>query len=130
MCQELGVKIDLEKNVKELDLGENMEEIDAMDWMLTHQLSSKNLSVGEKLAMTDEFKKEVALENEKKRKETEGRPSKNCTPIGVQNSHENTEVRNRSETWTDSQIAQKAGVGTGTVTRYNRVMNSDDDNIN
>lgn len=25
-----------------------------MDWMLTHQLSSKNLSIGEKLAMTEE----------------------------------------------------------------------------
>ena len=30
-----------------------------MDWMLTHQLSSKNLSTGEKLAMTEEFQKEV-----------------------------------------------------------------------
>ncbi len=48
---------------------EQKEFIDAMDWMLTHQLSSKNLSVGEKLAMTEEFKKEVALENEKKRLE-------------------------------------------------------------
>lgn len=35
--------------------------------MLTHQLSSKNLSVGEKLAMTEEFQKEVALENKKKK---------------------------------------------------------------
>lgn len=129
MCRELGIEIDLDENVEEINLGENAEEIDAMDWMLTHQLSSKNLSVGEKLAMTDEFKREVALENEKKRKETEGRPSKNCTPIGVQNNHENTEVRNRSETWTDSQIAQKAGVGTGSVARYNKIMNSDDEEL-
>lgn len=63
--------------------------------------------------MTEEFKKEVALENEKKRKETEGRPSKeNCTPIGVQNTDDN---RSRSNTWTDSQTAKKAGVGVGTV---------------
>ena len=41
-----------------------------MDWMLTHQLSSKNLSVGEKLAMMDEFKEEVRIENEKKRLST------------------------------------------------------------
>ena len=39
-----------------------------MDWMHTHQLSSKNLTDGEKLAMTMELQKEIALENEKKRK--------------------------------------------------------------
>lgn len=95
-----------------------------MDWMHTHQLSSKNLTAGEKLAMTMELQKEIALENEKKRKKTEGRPSKeNCTPIGVQNPDNN---RVHSNSWTDSQTAKKAGVGVGTVARYNRVMNSDD----
>lgn len=78
-----------------------------MDWMITHQLSSKNLSVGEKLAMTEEFKKEVALENEKKKKESDKKFYGNqhevvSTPIGVQSSKE------RSETWTDNQIAKKA----------------------
>ena len=68
MCKELGVEIG-DDNIEEIDLGDDAEEIDAMDWMLTHQLSSKNLSVGEKLAMTEEFKKEVVLENEKKKKE-------------------------------------------------------------
>lgn len=127
MCKELGVEIDLEKNVEEIDLGNNADEIDAMDWMLTHQLSSKNLSAGEKLAMTEEFKKEVTLENEKKRKETEGRPlKKNCTPIGVQFPDD---TRPRSETWTDAQTAKKAGVGVGTVARYNRVMNSNDESL-
>lgn len=127
MCKELDVKIDLEKNVEEIDLGDDADEIDAMDWMLTHQLSSKNLTVGEKLAMATEFKKEVALENEKKRKETVGRPSKeNCTPIGVQFPDD---TRPRSETWTDAQTAKKAGVGVGTVARYNRVMNSNDESL-
>lgn len=37
-----------------------------MDWILTHHLSSKNLTPGEKLAMMDEFKEEVRVENEKK----------------------------------------------------------------
>lgn len=34
--------------------------------MLIHQLSSKNLSIGEKIAITEEFQKEVKIENEKK----------------------------------------------------------------
>lgn len=126
MCKELGVEID-DDNIEEIDLGDDAEEIDAMDWMHTHQLSSKNLTAGEKLAMTMELQKEIALENEKKRKETEGRPRKeNCTPIGVQNTDDN---RSRSNTWTDYQTAKKAGVGVGTVARYNRVMNSDDENL-
>ena len=46
--------------------------------------------------MTMELQKEIALENERKRKETEGRPRKeNCTPIGVQNTDDN---RSRSNT--------------------------------
>lgn len=128
MCQELGIKIDLEKNVEEIELGDFAEEIDAMDWMLTHQLSSKNLSVNERMAMVDDFKEEVKLENEKKKKETEGRPSKNCTPVGVQNK-DTKETRIHSETWTDSQIAKKAGVGVRTVARYNKVMNSNDEDL-
>ena len=128
MCRELGIEIDLDENVEEINLGENAEEIDAMDWMLTHQLSSKNLSVGEKLAMTDEFKREVALENEKKKKESDKKFYGNqhevvSTPIGVQS------TKTRSETWTDSQIAQKAGVGTGSVARYNKIMKSDDEKL-
>lgn len=65
MCKELGVEID-DDNIEEIDLGDDAEEIDAMDWMHTHQLSSKNLTAGEKLAMTMELQKEIALENEKK----------------------------------------------------------------
>ena len=76
--------------------------------------------------MTEEFKKEVSLENEKKKKESDKKFYGNqhevvSTPIGVQSS------KTRSETWTDSQIAQKAGVGTGSVARYNKIMNSDDE---
>ena len=41
----------------------------------------------------------------------------------------NEKIKERSETWTDSQIAQKAGVGTGSVARYNKIMNSDDEEL-
>lgn len=34
-----------------------------------------------------------------------------------------------SETWTDSQTAKKAGVGIGTVVRYNKVMNSNNEDL-
>ncbi len=76
---------------------------------MTHQLSSKNLSPGEKLAMMDEFKEEVRIENEKKKKETEGRPPKNLSPVGDKINEPKFDTR------TDAQVAAKAGVGVGTV---------------
>ena len=39
----------------------------------------------------------------------------------------NSKIDGRKDSWTDSQTAKKAGVGVGTVARYNRVMNSDDE---
>lgn len=98
-----------------------------MDWMLTHQLSSKNLSTGEKLAMTEEFQKEVTLENEKKRLEGNSKGGSSNNEVSLQlecNLKEDDPVR--KDSWTDSQTAKKAGVGIGTVARYNRVMNSDE----
>ena len=96
-------------------LGDNATIIDAMDWMLTHQLSSQNLSVGEKLAMTEEFQKEVALENERKKREGNklGADITNNKTVSLQ-----SEAKRNRETNTDRQIAEKAGVGTGTVARY------------
>lgn len=55
-----------------------------MDLMLTHQLSSKNLSIGEKFAMTEEFQKEVALENEKKRLEWNSKGGSSNNEVSLQ----------------------------------------------
>ncbi len=102
-----------------------------MDWMHTHQLSSKNLTAGEKTRHDNRTSKRNSLRKQEKKKEkaneqfygnrfTENKESVESTPIGVQS-------KSRSDTWTDSQTAKKkAGVGIGTVARYNRVMNSDE----
>ncbi|RKI37102.1 hypothetical protein D7V86_24930 [bacterium D16-51] len=39
--------------------------------MFTHQLSSKNLTVNERMTMVDDFKEEVRIENERKREESD-----------------------------------------------------------
>lgn len=77
--------------------------------------------------MTEEFQKEVALENEKKKKEGNklGADITNNKSVTLQLECERN--NDRKNTWTDSQTAKKAGVGVGTVARYNRVMNSDDE---
>ena len=89
-------------------------------WPNAHMqiLSSKNLSTGEKLAMMEEFQKEVALENEKKRLEGNklGADVTNNKAVILQLECERS--NDRKDTWTDSQIAKKAGVGVGSVARY------------
>lgn len=129
MCQELGIKIDLEKNVEEIELGDFAEEIDAMDWMLTHQLSSKNLTVNERMAMVDDFKEEVRLENERKKISGNklGAAITNGKSLALQ--LECKREKKHFDTWTDSQTAKKAGVGVGTVARYNKVMNSNEEDL-
>lgn len=85
---------------------------DAMDWMLTHQLSSKNLTVNERMAMVNDFKEEVRIENEKKKKESDKLFYGNqynkvdSTPNGV-NSKAHEKSKTHSDTWTDSQTAKK-----------------------
>lgn len=129
MCQELGIKIDLEKNVEEIELGDFAEEIDAMDWMLTHQLSSKNLTVNERMAMVNDFKEEVRIENERKKINGNklGAAITNGKSVALQLECERE--KKHSDTWTDSQTAKKAGVGVGTVARYNKVMNSNEEDL-
>lgn len=105
-----------------------------MDWMLTHQLSSKNFTVNERMAMINDFKEEVRLENEKKKKESDKQfhgnqyNKVNFTPNGV-NSKIYEKRTTHSDTWTDSQTAKKAGAGIGTVSRYNKIMNSNEEDF-
>lgn len=73
--------------------------------MLTHQLSSKNLSIGEKIAITEEFQKEVKIENEKKKLSTLKQNSSNRS---IQLEGTDKKKNNTSkDTWTDSQTAKK-----------------------
>lgn len=61
----------------------------------------------EKLAMTEEFKEEVRLENKKKKldatKNFYGNQHVVSTPTGVHSK------KTRSNTWTDAQTSKKAG---------------------
>lgn len=98
-----------------------------MDWMHTHQLSSKNLTAGEKLAMTIELQKEIALENKEKVSKAVIESNKNRTNSNcVQMDACEKSARDRS-TNTREQVAKMSGVGTGTVARYDAIMKTDDE---
>ena len=74
--------------------------------------------------MTEEFKVEVRLENEKKKLDgnKKGADITNGKTVTLQLECNRENTRVRSNTWTDAQTSKKAGVGTGTVARYNKVV--------
>ena len=94
--------------------------------MLNHQLSSKNLTVNERMVMVVKFKEEVRIENEKKRLSSlkQNQAANRSHQLEASNKNNRDQFLN-----TDRQTAQKAGVGVGTVARYNKIINSNGEDI-
>lgn len=96
-----------------------------MEWMISHQDARRNLSPGELIYANSMVAEEIALENKEKRREggsiggKGGYQNEACVHLDTSLSRE----RDRS-TNTREQVAKMAGVGTGTVARYNRVVKS------
>lgn len=82
--------------------------------MINTQLGRRNLPPQQRIAVVKKF------ENERKKKQGNklGADITNNKTVSLQ-----SEAKRNRETNTDRQIAKKAGVGTGTVARYDRVMN-------
>lgn len=91
-----------------------------MEWMLDIQLGRRNLPPAQRLAVMNKFKRKIQEQAKEKYESTVGRPSK-------ENRSPNREQLNKIHT--DKELAKLAGVGTGTIARYNRVMNSDDEEL-
>lgn len=82
--------------------------------MINTQLGRRNLPPAQILAVMDKFKKKIQEQAKEKYESTVGRPSKeNRSPNGEQL---NTKIH------TDKELAKMAGVGTGTIARFNKVM--------
>ena len=89
-----------------------------MEWMINTQLGRRNLPPAQRISVVDKFKKKIREQAKEKYESTVGRPSKeNRSPSGEQ----------LNKIHTDKELAKMAGVGTGTIARYNRVMKSDDE---
>ncbi len=77
--------------------------------------------MGEKLAMVDDFKEEVRLENEIKKKESDKQFYGNQYTEVFSPNGDHTKIK------TDKELAKMAGVSAGTVARYDTVMSCDDE---
>lgn len=84
-----------------------------MEWMINTQLGRRNLPPAQRLAVMDKFKKKIQEQAKERQSEAGkefGNGKNSSSPIGEKlNVH------------TDKELAKMAGVGVGTVARYNRV---------
>lgn len=123
---ELCKKHNIECPIEELLLGDNTTIIDVMEWMINTQLGRRNLPPAQRLAVMDKFKKKI--QEQAKEKMSEGGGDKRSNAYKKQVSP-NGERRSEAKIHTDKELAKMAGVGTGTVARFNKVMNFDDEEL-
>lgn len=117
---ELCRKHNIDFLTDDLDLGDNATIIDVMEWMINTQLGRRNLPPAQRISVVDKFKKKIQ-EQAKENMSIGGSSDKKGSPNG--------ETLIQKQTHTDKELAKMAGVGTGTIARYNRVMNSDDEEL-
>ena len=106
--------------------------IDRIYWIgcpRTHQLYSKNLTPGKLIYANSMVAEEIALENKEKVSKAVSESNKNRNSNSVHLDANETKTRDRS-TNTREQVARKAGVGVGTVARYNKAINLNDKMLN
>lgn len=88
-----------------------------MEWMINTQLGRRNLPPQQRIAVVKKFEKKI----QEQAKITQGaRTDLTSSPNGE---------KVITSTRTDKELAKLAGVGTGTVARFNKVMNSDDEEL-
>lgn len=117
---ELCQKYNIEFPTEELILGDDATIIDVMEWMINTQLGRRNLPPQQRIAVVKKFKKKIQ-EQAKENMSIGGSSDKKGSPNG--------ETLIEKQIHTDKELAKLAGVGTGTIARYNRVMNSDDEEL-
>lgn len=126
-------KHNIEFNVEEISLPKNCNKSDVMDWMITYQDVRRNMNDAEKIYANDKVSKQrIKEENERKRIEGgrlggEG-GNKACAQMDASLKSGTSQERDRS-TNTREQRAKLAGVSTGTVSRYDTVMKSDNEEL-
>lgn len=123
---ELCRKNNIEYSDEEIVLGDNSTKIDVMEWMINTQLGRRNLIPAQRLVVLDRFKKRVQEEANAKKEINDRQFYGNQHKVV---SSPNGEQSTQPKIHTDKQLAKMAGVGTGTVARFNKVMKSEDEKL-
>ena len=125
-------KHNIEFNTEDISLPKDCDKSQVMDWMITYQDVRRNLSDAEKIFANDKVSLQRIKEENAKRK-LEGNKlgaditNGNAVSVHLDAKH-NGNNRDRSAN-TREQRAKQSGVSSGTVARYDAVMNSDDEDL-
>lgn len=94
--------------------------------MINTQLGRRNLPPAQRLAVMDKFKKKIQEQaaNKKSNDIAESNKRRSSNVLQMEKDEDKP-----PKIHTDKEIAKMAGVGTGTVARFNKVMNSDDEEL-
>ena len=122
---ELCKKHNIEFPVEELILGDNATIIDVMEWMINTQLGRRNLPPAQRLAVMDKFKRKIQEQANNKKENSDKLFHGNQYQVVSSPNGEHS----KNKIHTDKELAKLAGVGTGTVARFNKVMKSDDEEL-
>lgn len=99
-----------------------------MEWMLNNQDARRNLTAVDRLLAAEKLREKIAEEARLKKEEAlskfQGNQHKNvvCYPIGY-------DTKNDEKLVTQKEIAKIAGVATGTVARFDKIMKSGDEEL-
>lgn len=120
MC--LSIVASRTENSVVITLAYNTKE-EVMVWMLDIQLGRRNLPLAQRLAVIDKFKKKIQEQAANKANESRSKFHGNQYKEVSSPNGDHTKIK------TDKELAKMAGVGTGIVARFNKVMNSDDEEL-
>lgn len=120
-------KHNIEYPVEELLLGDDATIIDVMEWMINTQLGRRNLPPQQRIAVVKKFEKKIQELADLKKEEANKTFYGNRFTGKIEPSPNGEQSKNKIHT--DKELAKMAGVGTGTIARFNRVMNSDNEDL-
>lgn len=102
-------------NYVELDKEKFKSKIDVIKYIIDLHFCRRHLSKAQKIFIAYRYKEIIVEENKKKQ--------------GIKNNNINCVQKGHKDSWTDSQLAKIAGVGNGTIARYNAVLKSENDTL-
>lgn len=94
-----------------------------MEWMIDTQLGRRNLSPVQRIAVVKKYENKIRQQAKEKTSKiaSESNHNRNLGLLQMEKTEKESPIH------TDKELAKLAGVGSGTLARYNVVMNSDDD---
>ncbi len=123
-------KHNIDFNTEEISLSKDCDKSDVMDWMITYQDVRRNMCDAEKIYANDKVSaRRIVEENEKKKLEGSklgGNIKNGNVPCAQMDADHSLNERDRS-TNTREQRAKLAGVSSGTISRYDTVMKSNNE---